>query len=564
MEKYNFIENKWYSFNWDYSGKDCMVIAKIERVTPDFISISWRKYLWDNTISIQDGYEYVDISNIKELSLCDIQQYLPEDHPEKIKVGSYLIRPDAAAPKALKITKITRGGYHTDPPMHFVPHPLLRFATEEEINKAENKLENSKEEFVLPEKWCINKLANPEIIGEWFNKNSDVPAEHRSFVDYCTDLNHSPYLHYPKCFSGSCVSAAAQKGYTEITFEQFKKYVMKEENEIKPTKQEELPFKIGDKFRIKAKPSTWSSSAGSNAKYPLDNSFPYEGVVKKIVKAEEDHIAILDENDYGWNYYSSLFVKVEEEPKEDTKSIPKYWYIENKYQEVRDYLADAYNEPFIKNWIDCIYIGFDGSNNHSGCQGFGCSMLAENNAIKITIEQFREYFLNKPKEVKQDDYSWWNGLEAGDVIESLIDLKPHRSKGEQFTVLKIVNGKVFYKDFSASAKKEEWKLISKAKDKKVEMKPDYSNCPKVSFEELQIGSKFVNIKYNTDIRTVTAKNVDAIYYSDSDGKNQELHKEYWYILDCRLISHPTSEYKVIPEPEVLEMVPIDKYFKIRN
>ena len=40
MEKYNFIENKWYSFNWDYCGKDCMVIAKIERVTPDFISIS--------------------------------------------------------------------------------------------------------------------------------------------------------------------------------------------------------------------------------------------------------------------------------------------------------------------------------------------------------------------------------------------------------------------------------------------------------------------------------------------------------------------------------------------
>jgi len=485
MEKYNFIENKWYSFNWDYSGKDCMVIAKIELVTTDFISISWRKYLWDNTISIQDGYDYVDISNIKELSLCDIQQYLPEDHPEKIKVGSYLIRPDAAPPKALKITKITRGEYYTNLPIHFTPHPLLRFATEEEINKAENKLENSKEEFVLPEKWWIKVTKeNQYTVGTWIMDNDEQKgindlARHTSYI--------GGIFQYPRNndYSWRC-STYIPKEHTEITFEQFKKYVMKEED------------------------------------------------------------------------------KVEEEPKEDTKSIPKYWYIENKYQEVRDYLADAYNEPFIKNWIDCIYIGFDGSNNHSGCQGFGCSMLAENNAIKITIEQFREYFLNKPKEVKQDDYSWWNGLEAGDVIESLIDLKPHRSKGEQFTVLKIVNGKVFYKDFSASAKKEEWKLISKAKDKKVEMKPDYSNCPKVSFEELQIGSKFVNIKYNTDIRTVTAKNVDAIYYSDSDGKNQELHKEYWYILDCRLISHPTSEYKVIPEPEVLEMVPIDKYFKIRN
>ena len=329
MEKYNFIVNKWYSFNWDYYGKDCMVIAKIERVTPDFISISWRKYLWNNRRSIRGEYEYVDISNIKELSLCDIQQYLPEDHPENIKVGSYVIRPDVAATKDLKITKINPNEYYDGAYQHFSPHPILRFATEEEINKAENKFENLEKEFVLPEKWCINKLANLEIIGEWFNKNSDVPAEHRSFVDYCTDLNNFPYLHYPKYSLGSCVSKEVQKGYTEITFEQFKKYVMKEED-------------------------------------------------------------------------------------------------------------------------------------------------------------------------------------------------------------------------------------------KVEMKPDYSNYPKVSFEELQIGSKFVNIKYNTDIRTVTAKTVDNIYYSDSDGKNQVLYKEYWYTLDCRLISHPTSECKVIPEPEVLEMVSIDKYFKIRN
>ena len=192
-------------------------------------------------------------------------------------------------------------------------------------------------------------------------------------------------------------------------------------------------------------------------------------------------------------------------------------------------------------------------------------MLAENNAIKITIEQFREYFLNKPKEVKQDDYSWWYELEAGDVIESLITLKPCRSRGEQFKVIeRTATETVYYKENINSSDPTQWKLISKAKDKKVETESNYSNYPKVSFEELQIGSKFVNIKYNTDIRTVTAKTVDNIYYSDSDGKNQELYKEYWYLLDCRLISHPTSEYKVIPEPEVLEMVPIDKYFKIRN
>lgn len=328
MEKYNFIENKWYSFNWDYYGKDCMVIAKIERFNHEMIYISWRKYLWDNTISIRDAYEYIDISNIKELSLCDIQQYLPEDHPEKIKVGSYLIRPDAAAPKALKITKITRGGYYIDHSVLFESHPLLRFATEEEINKAENKLENLEKEFVLPEKWWIKVTKeNQYIVGTWIMDNDKQKgindlAQHTSYI--------GGIFQYPRNYdySWKC-STYTPKEHTEITFEQFKKYVMKEED-------------------------------------------------------------------------------------------------------------------------------------------------------------------------------------------------------------------------------------------KVEMKPDYSNYPKVSFEELQIGSKFANIKYNTDIRTVTAKTVDTIYFSDSDGENQKLHKGLGPNLDCRLISHPTSECKVIPEPEVLEMVPIDKYFKIRN
>lgn len=499
MEKYNFIENKWYSFNWDYSGKDCMVIAKIERFNHEMISISWRKYLWDNTISIRDAYECIDISNIKELSLCDIQQYLPEDHPEKIKAGSYLIRPDAATPKALKITKITRGEYYINPSIHFEPHPLLRFATEEEINKAENKLKNLEKEFVLPEKWCINKLANPEIIGKWFNKNSNVPAEHRSFVDYCTDLNYRSYLHYPKCFSGSCTSTEVQKGYTEITFEQFKKYVLKEEVKEEESKTKELPFKIGDCFRVTKRPNTWSSSADPKAKYPLDNSFPYESIVKKIIEVDEDHISILDENGFGWHYYPNLFVKVEEKPKEPRCTV-----------------------------------------------------------IHLPTQEKWNFFISKWNPMKLSE-SMWNNYEKN----SCINLSVGRYGTKDCYIMNSYN----IISFAQWCEDNGYTFIetkTKAKDKKVEMKPDYSNYPKVSFEELQIGSKFVNIKYNTDIRTVTAKTVDTIFYSDSDGEKQEVYKEHWYKLDCRSIHHPTSEYKIIPEPEALEMVSIDKYFKIRN
>lgn len=503
MEKYNFIENKWYSFNWDYSGKDCIVIAKIERVSLNTIIISWRKYLWDNSISIRDGYRYVDISNIKELSLCDIQQYLPEDHPEKIKVGSYLIRPDTTAPKALKITKIEREGYYTEPSAYFGPHPLLRFATEEEINKAENKLENLEKEFVLPEKWWIKVTKeNQYIVGTWIMDNDKQKgindlAQHTSYI--------GGIFQYPRNYDYSWKgSTYTPKEHTEITFEQFKKYVMKEED------------------------------------------------------------------------------KVEEEPKEDTKSIPKYWYIENKYQEVRDYLADTYSISAIKSWRQ-RYIGFDNSYYYNnGCHGVDDAKRMQNGAVEITIEQFREYFLSKPKEPKltavylptQEKWNFfigkWNPMKLSEISwnvckeDSCIDLS-EGSYGDYGCYTeesyRIISFEQWCEDNGYTFKETKPKV---AKDKKVEMKLDYSNYPKVSFEELQIGSKFVNIKYNTDIRTVTAKTVDTIYYSDSDGINQELYKEYWYKLDCRLISHPTSEYKVIPEPEVLEMVPIDKYFKIRN
>ena len=186
------------------------------------------------------------------------------------------------------------------------------------------------------------------------------------------------------------------------------------------------------------------------------------------------------------------------------------------------------------------------------------SKKSAHTAVHLPTQEKWNFFIGKwnPMKLTEND---WNDYEK----RSCINLSEGRYGDYEYYTkesYKIISFEQWCEDNGYTVIETK----TKAKDKKVEMKPDYSNYPKVSFEELQIGSKFVNIKYNTDIRTVTAKTVDNIHYSDSDGKNQELYKEYWYLLDCRLISHPTSECKVIPEPEVLEMVPIDKYFKIRN
>ena len=74
-----------------------------------------------------------------------------------------------------------------------------------------------KDEFVLPEKWCIK---HSKEVGQWFDNfyypDGDIVYQ---------DTNYK-YLHYPK--AQSAMYNSILNGYTEITFDQFKKYVLKE------------------------------------------------------------------------------------------------------------------------------------------------------------------------------------------------------------------------------------------------------------------------------------------------------------------------------------------------
>lgn len=82
--------------------------------------------------------------------------------------------------------------------------------------------DNKKEEaeFTLPEKWCVRRNdENFDIINKWFNENES--GAYKGLYDRsgflcspCTDKN-GVFYHKPQ-------------GYTEITFDQFQKYIMKE------------------------------------------------------------------------------------------------------------------------------------------------------------------------------------------------------------------------------------------------------------------------------------------------------------------------------------------------
>lgn len=105
------------------------------------------------------------------------------------------------------------------------------------INKIEHYIEKEPE-FILPEKWCIKteKLSeNSQIIGNWFNFQSG---------NYCYTFSCLGMFYHSDNYSrqniltkGSLAASFAdnpkRNTYTEITFEQFKKYVLKEE-ELSP------------------------------------------------------------------------------------------------------------------------------------------------------------------------------------------------------------------------------------------------------------------------------------------------------------------------------------------
>lgn len=102
---------------------------------------------------------------------------------------------------------------------------LVRKATKEELIK---HMSMKEEEFVLPEKWYITVTnENKKVINDWKVKQY-----------YNDNLFEHSYLYVKNNGAGEYDFS------TEITFEQFKKYVLKEEDMIEEEKESRFPFKL--------------------------------------------------------------------------------------------------------------------------------------------------------------------------------------------------------------------------------------------------------------------------------------------------------------------------------
>lgn len=160
-EETKFEVGKWYSFYWNWSSGYTHV-GKVGRIytcgnrTTIYFNYSVSISLSSDLNTKEKPIDLAEIENIKELTLEEIQQYLPDSHPDKIV-----------------------------------------------------------KEFVLPRKWCIKfDKDNWKILANWANFDW--------YSDYKNDCTR--YLTVNKTHFSKLGNE-----FTEITFDQFKQYVLKED-----------------------------------------------------------------------------------------------------------------------------------------------------------------------------------------------------------------------------------------------------------------------------------------------------------------------------------------------
>jgi len=126
----------------------------------------------------------------------------------------------------------------------------------------------------------------------------------------------------------------------------------------------------------------------------LDLNILPKGTIRKIIGIDSKG-NIWFENDCKGNYPKEHWELYVEKSKSE-EQIPKYWFIENKYPEVRGYLANKYDVKSIIDW-HYDYIGFDDCKSNNGVHGCMHTNSFFNNAKEITFEYFKKHIYTKPE-----------------------------------------------------------------------------------------------------------------------------------------------------------------------
>lgn len=153
--------------------------------------------------------------------------------------------------------------------------------------------------FVLPEKWCVAfDSNNTETLANWIKSHSDYDSEYDAFKGYCLSDNK---LDDSYMFWGS--EKLPVFSYQEITFEQFKKYVLKESIQENTSNQAEKDWTKSSKEELLEE---------AKRRYPIGTKFKTLDCISKTeVKVIEECLCDLSNNIYCKTdeYYRHVYYK---------------------------------------------------------------------------------------------------------------------------------------------------------------------------------------------------------------------------------------------------------------
>lgn len=185
--------------------------------------------------------------------------------------------------------------------------------------------------FTLPEKWCIKITEeNKEVLANW---RTDGDAR----GNFVKGVFNGWHLHTPMNGKNGYNTQSKEDGYTEITFGQFKKHVLKQDNNM-TTKREQLIKQAKEKYGVVTNigDSLYQDVVRKHSNKYGFNDFHYEECIDTLYSHPEGEGGLVVYEEGTWA-----------QVKEDIKEQPQTFKV------TRQALAEIY-EAVCQEWRDTI------------------------------------------------------------------------------------------------------------------------------------------------------------------------------------------------------------------
>lgn len=209
-------------------------------------------------------------------------------------------------------------------------------------------------DFTLPEKWCVKNPYNEESYLLYNYTNSLELKGIRGYFPY----SGGTYFHFPNYYGNCITSLKVERDYTEITFKQFKKHILKVQD--KKIIGYKVPFDIFDGKVKKGSLYKYCNMIYYETKNNYDGKYK---LPKEIVETWE---AVYEEEKFPFklskeNAQAIINIACNSWKKKLSNKWSELLYNDNVeitedfYNEMRKACTKEQNELFDKIFVDTIY-----------------------------------------------------------------------------------------------------------------------------------------------------------------------------------------------------------------